>query len=268
MKTSYWLRICKEAGDRVFSETKKYFGKKERKKVLRVGLGGDETLLIDDLAEKIILDYFKSTGKSFKFISEESGKGIVGKKPEILVVIDPIDGSKNLKFGIPFASTSIAIGNLKESIGGIEIGYVKNLINGDEYYAIKENGAFKNGEKIKVSEEENSCLLVDVCTDKIKNLKRMVNLEKEFERVRVLGSGCLEMCFLAEGVVGGYIALGSKRTIDQAASQLIVKEAGGIVKDLKEKDFSSYEIGFNKNFDLIAAQNETIYQKIKHLLIE
>ncbi len=267
MKTNYWLKICKEAGNKVFSEIKKYLKKKERKKVIRMGFGGDKTLLIDDITEKIILDCFRMTRKSFRFISEESGNGMVGENPEVLVVIDPIDGSKNLKFGIPFASTSIAIGDIEESMGGIEIGYVKNLINGDEYYAVKGNGAFKNGGKIRVSEEENSCLLVDVCTDKVKNLKRMVNLEKEFERVRVLGSCSLEMCFLAEGIVGGYVALGSRRTIDQAASQLIVKEAGGIVKDLEGNDFSSYDIGFKKNLNLIAAQNEAVYKKIKRLLI-
>ena len=96
----------------------------------------------------MILEHFKSTGKSFVFFSEELGKTIVGDKPEVMLVVDPIDGSRNTFFGIPIYCTSISVGDLSGKVGGVEVGYTKNLVNGDEYHAIKGKGAFKNGERI------------------------------------------------------------------------------------------------------------------------
>ena len=65
MNTHFWLKTCKDIGEKVFTEFTKYNQKKESKEILKIGFGGDKTLLIDNLAEKIILNHFKSTGKRF-----------------------------------------------------------------------------------------------------------------------------------------------------------------------------------------------------------
>lgn len=266
MEKKYWLEICKDVGEKTFSEVQKYIGKEERKNVMKTGFSGDKTLLIDHVAEKTIINALESTGRSFELISEEMGKKTVGEKPEVQIVIDPLDGSNNFRFGIPFASASIAVGNLKEKMEGIEVGYVKNLINGDSYYAVKDEGAFKNGEKINTSEEEVGCVLIDIVLDRKKNFDRIKKLGGSFPYIRMLGSCCLGICFVAEGIVDSYVGLGRLRTIDDTATQLIVREAGGVVKDLKGKDFKKYKIGFDIENSLITASNEKMYKKIKSFL--
>lgn len=266
MDPNYWLRVCREAGEKVFTEVNKILEKEERRKVLKVGYGGDETLLIDDIAEKTIFNHFKSTGKSFEFISEEMGIKKVGDRLEVVVAVDPLDGSNNMNYGLLIASTSIAIGDLSKKIGGIKLGYVKDLISGNEYHAIEGKGAFKNRKQIKVRKERNGCILVDIAKGREGNFQKIVKIGKNFRSVRMLGSGTLSMCLFAEGISDACLYLGSIRTLDTAASQLIAREAGAIVKDIHGKDFTDYDTGFNIDLNLIGAINENLYHEIRSLL--
>jgi myo-inositol-1(or 4)-monophosphatase len=139
-------------------------------------------------------------------------------------------------------------------------------VKGNSYYAIKGKGAFKNDKKINVSKEEIGCLLIDVVLEREKNFKRIGDVGKNFPFVRMLGSACLAMCFVAEGVVDGYVGLSAKRTLDYTATQLIIREAGGIVKDIDGKDFTKYDIGFNIDTNIVAASNDKMFNKIKSIL--
>lgn len=266
MDTNYWLRVCREAGEKVFTEVNKILRKEERRKILKVGYSGDKTLLIDDIAEKTIFNHFKSTGKSFEFVSEEMGIKKVGDKPEVVVTVDPIDGSNNMNYGLPIVSTSIAIGDLSKKIGKIEVGYVKDLISGNVYHAIEGNGAFKNRKQIKVRKERNGCIFIDIAKNREANFQRIVKIGKNSRSVRMLGSGTLTMCLFAEGVSDACLYLGGMRTIDLAASQLIAREAGAIIKDIHGKDFIDYDISFNVDLNIIGAFDEKVYNEIKSLI--
>ena len=267
MDKKYWLCFCKRIGESAFEEIKKHFENVESKKVIGDGSGGDETMVIDDAIEKILFREVEKTGRSVRIISEEMGEKTIGSKPEILIAVDPLDGSSNFKFGIPFNCISIAIGDVTKKIDGIEIGYVKDFVKGSTYYAIKGEGAWKNDKKIYTSKEDTNCLLIDVVFKNEKDFRRIVDVGKGFKHVRMLGSSCLAMCLVAEGSVDGYLTLGAGRTIDYTAAQLIVKEAGGVVKDIDGRDISSYDIGFGIKVNLISASNETKFKKIKSVLV-
>lgn len=266
MDNEYWLNFCKNLGKKIFAESQKYLKKDERKKIVGFGHGGDKTLFLDDLIEKLIIKELESTGKSFKLITEELGIKTFGDNPEIIVVLDPIDGSNNMKFGLPYVSTSIAIGDLTETMKGIEVGYIGNLVTGDYYYAVKGKGAFKNDEKIQVSKERRGCVIVDVVKNKGENFKRLTDFGANFPYVRILGSACLGICFVAEGAVDGYLWLNGERTIDGSAGQLILREAGGIMKTLKEKDFVDLKVTFDFKNSVISASDLEMYNKIKSTL--
>ncbi len=266
MDNEYWLDLCKDIGGRVFTESQKYLKKDERKRVVSLGYGGDKTLLLDDIIEKLIIDEFKSTGRSFKLMTEEAGIKTFGEEPEVIVVVDPIDGSNNMRFGLPIISTSIAIGDLTEIMKGIEVGYIGNMINGDFFYAVRDKGAFKNNERIQVTKERTGCVLIDVVKNRKENFRRLIDFGDNFPFVRMLGSACLGICFVAEGAVDGYFWLNGKRTIDGAAGQLILREAGGVMKTIEGKDFVDMKIEFNIDNSVIVAPDLEVYEKIKSVL--
>src|SRR2546423_13159024 len=75
------------------------------------GSGGDRTLVIDRSAEDLVLaelEGVKAQGHRFLALSEERGEIDYGD-PEVLVIIDPIDGSLNAKRGVPHHALSIAV---------------------------------------------------------------------------------------------------------------------------------------------------------------
>src|SRR5262245_5677662 len=75
------------------------------------GEGGDRTLLIDEAAEDFVfaeLERLHEGGARFTAVSEERGVVDFGSR-EVLVVIDPIDGSTNAKRGLPHYALSVAV---------------------------------------------------------------------------------------------------------------------------------------------------------------
>ena len=131
--------------------------KKVSKTIVGVGASGDKTYQIDKLAEDIILSGLEKSGDSLSIISEEAGlKDIRGGGKRVL--IDPIDGSKNAVTGIPFYCTSIAVAD-GNTVGDIELAYVVNLVNGDEFWAETGKSAFINEEKYLRSRTMFSILL-------------------------------------------------------------------------------------------------------------
>ena len=269
MNKKFWLKVCKDLGNLVFEKVRELKGIEESKRVLKRGFSGDKTLVIDEMIERLVIDSLSSLGKRITLISEEIGVIKIGEgEPEAVIVLDPLDGSNNFKFGFPFVSTSIAVCEKCEKMRDVEVGYVINLISGKEYYATKGGGSFSNEEKIKVSKEKMNCLLIDIVSERKHNFKRISRVGEFFKFVRMFGSCCLGICYVAEGSADAYLGLGGKRTIDPAASQLIIKEAGGVVKDLEGKDFSEYDIGFNVPCNVIAASSKRMYEEIKSILVD
>ena len=74
-----------------------------RSRVVGEGEGGDETTAIDEAAEQVVVERFRSTGEGLCIVSEELGE-LELRGGGFHVVIDPIDGSLNAKRGIPFFS--------------------------------------------------------------------------------------------------------------------------------------------------------------------
>ena len=121
-------------------------------------------------------------------------------------------------------------------------------------------------ERIQVTKERRGCVLVDVVKNRKENFRRLIDFGVNFPFVRMLGSGCLGVCFVAEGAVDGYMYMNVGRTIDSAASQLILREAGGVMKTIEGKDFADMKVIFNFDNSVIAASDLEIYNKIKSVL--
>jgi fructose-1,6-bisphosphatase/inositol monophosphatase family enzyme len=209
----------------VKKEYKKNFYK--LRKTVGVGADGSPSSYIDKVAEDVAIKLLTKSDYPVNLLSEEIGFVDFGGK--YLFVLDPVDGTRNTYRGIPFYAVSLAIGTSR--ISDIEYGIVKNIPTGDVFTAERHHGAFLNGEPIQVCELPSPELVSSISLGK--NYTMKAGLLSKKGNVRSLGAASLEMCLVANGALDYYF-VGKEilRVVDIAASTLIVREAGGIVKNL------------------------------------
>lgn len=172
-------------------------------------------------------------------IDSEEKEDRVGKG-QIIVRIDPIDGSKHALCGIDLIASAISITYEKEVVFGLII----NPFSEKFYWAYKNRGAFLNGKKIKVSREgiETSFVMREDPTSKLFH----DNVEEYYRRVKIseaimrnsfrsrnIGLATLSLCWVAEGAASAYLGMsGTTKLYDIEAAMLITEEAGARACDL------------------------------------
>ncbi|NJD76474.1 MAG: inositol-1-monophosphatase [Candidatus Methanoperedens sp.] len=198
----------------------------------------DITRKMDIAAENALDKALLGRGMSARVISEELGDRIVGNDPGFMLVFDPIDGSTNATCGIPYFCTSLAYTE-KTGIATFEDISMAVIcdIQGNTYCAEKGNGAFLNGKKISgIKPGTRQKPVISVYSYGVPDVPAgLIELEKSII-VRALGSIALDMCFVADSTLDGVIdTRGLASGYDIMASALILKEAGGLLTDLKGK---------------------------------
>ena len=221
-----------------------------------IGADGTPTKYIDQLAEDVAIDLVKKSGLDVNILSEEIG--FLDNGGDYTFVLDPIDGTRNAYRGIPFYSTSLAVG--KSAISDVEYGIVKNIPTGDIFIAEKNQGAFYNKNRFTVPEVPDKEILSSLALG-INCDKKTLSLAKK-DKVRSLGSASLEMCMVAIGALDFYV-VGQEyiRVIDIAASTFILREAGGFVTNISGEQL---DMPFNLEVrsSVVVACNEELIRKI------
>jgi myo-inositol-1(or 4)-monophosphatase len=260
------LNLLEDIAREVYSVVHPLLGIPEAGRIVGAGFGGDETRVIDEVAEQAIIQCLKRNRQSCIFIGEESGVRKIGDEPQFYLISDAVDGSTNAVRGIGFISSSLAI-SPTDCLEDVEAAVVMNLVNGGLYEAKRGKGAWYNGTAIKPSQTsvlEEGVIGIDVsrAPEKVENI---ISLMKIVKSVRSLGSAALEICYVASGILDAYVDLRSKlRTLDFAAGMLIVKEAGGVFLQPDGGDFNVSLTEVNR-FSVIAAANKKLYKAIVNL---
>ncbi len=197
-----------------------------------VGEGGDRTLEIDRRCEDVVfaeLELLAGQGASFVAVSEERGEVSFGTGGEGRVVIDPIDGSLNARRTIPSHSVSIAVAT-GLSMADVELGFVHDFGAGEEFLARRGEGALRNGAPIAVAAPAERLEVVGVESAEPEwSLPALESLRGRAYRLRVVGSIAITAAYVAAGRFDAMLSLRDCRSVDAAAAQLIVREAGGEV---------------------------------------
>ena len=217
------IKACEKASKILIRD----FGEIEKLQVSKKG-PVDFVTNADLKTEKIIIEELKKAKPNFSIISEESGVENNKDKKNIWI-IDPIDGTINFLHGIPHFAISIALMSNNEIISGLIFDPIKNEI----FYAEKDNGAFFNNQRIRVSKknEINDCLFVTGG-----KLKTEPNIP-----YRKSGCAALDMAYVASGRYDGYFQK-NLNLWDIAAGLILVEEAGGIINKIDLNNYKGLKI--------------------------
>ena len=187
----------------------------------------------DQKAEKILIDELNKSRNKFSILSEESGY-IENTDKKNTWVIDPIDGTTNFLHGIPHFCISLALLSYSEIVSGLIFDPIKNEI----FYAEKNNGAYFNNQRIRVSKKKNlsECLFA---TNKNGAQYKDIN-------VRISGSAALDLAYVSSGRLDGYYQK-DVNLWDIAAGLLLVKEAGGKTNFIDFQKTSNHKLLASSN---------------------
>ena len=259
------LKALTEMAKSIYRAANPLLGSNNGGRIVGRGFGGDNTRLIDRVAEETVIKYIRDKNIPCIFIGEENGILKFEDKADTYLVVDAIDGTTNAIRGLKFTSASLAVAS-GDTLKDIELAVVISLSNGNLYAAEKGRGAWLNGKRIKtsnVSDLSESIVSIDVSSTP-ERLEWIIPIMKAAKRIRSLGSTSLEICYVASGVMDAHIDLRGKiRTLDFAAAMLILRESGGIFGFL-DGDGHDEKIPLTrlKRFSIIAAATEDLYSQI------
>jgi myo-inositol-1(or 4)-monophosphatase len=223
-----WLGLCRRAAGAARDAVAGFETTADRALETGRGEGGDTTLVIDSAAEDAILAEFESAGFPFTAVTEERGEVELGGGP-VRVVVDPIDGSLNAKRGLPSACVSIAVAS-GPAMPDVQVGYVAELDRPREWWAARGEGAWCDERALPPLEAGPLEVLgLETARPRLVAAAADAILAVEARRLRVLGSVALSLCMVAAGRLDAMVTLRDIRSVDVAAAQLIVHEAGGAV---------------------------------------
>ena len=238
------LNIMIKAAEKASRALIRDFGEIEK---LQVSIKGPTDFVsnADLKAEKIIIEELKKARPYYSILSEEDGSE-TNKDKNNTWIIDPIDGTTNFLHGIPHFAISIALKSNNEIVAGL----IYDPIKDEMFYAEKENGAFFNNQRIRVSKKRdlNKCLFA---TGGL--LKDHLDLP-----LRKSGSAALDMAYVAAGRYDGYFQ-NDLNLWDIAAGIIILREAGGIINEI--------DLSQNKNIKIKASSdaiNGKMLEKLKN----
>ncbi len=236
------LNVMIKASEKASKILIRDFGEVEKLQVSKKG-PSDFVTNADLKTEKIIIEELKKAKPHYSIISEENGVEN-NKDKNNTWIIDPIDGTINFLHGIPHFAISIALKSNDEITSGLIFDPIKN----EMFYAEKNNGAYFNNQRIRVSKknEINNCLFVT--GGKIHN-----ELDLPYRK-----SGCaaLDMAYVASGRYDGYFQK-NLNLWDIAAGIILIKEAGGVLNEI--------DLSINENIKIIASSadiNAKLLEKI------
>jgi myo-inositol-1(or 4)-monophosphatase len=225
-----WLEVCRRACDGVRAELKRFPLRSDRSVTTGRGEGGDIALVIDRAAEDAIFAELESLGIPLTVISEERGHVDLHGGGTTHLIVDPIDGSRNAKRGIPAYSVSIAVAD-GSSIGDVRFAYVYDLALDEEWHAAPGKGAWLGHQRLPELPDDGELEILAMETihpGLLVEGARAIEATGA-ERLRALGSFAISLCWVAAGRFDGMVSLSGCRSVDFAAGQLIVREAGGAV---------------------------------------
>ncbi|NPA32649.1 MAG: inositol monophosphatase [Aquificae bacterium] len=216
-------KLASLAGGQVLKEN---FGKLTRKNVEEKG-EKDFVSFVDRESERRIKELILKYFPEHEVVGEEGGKE--GKESPFKWFVDPLDGTKNYINRFPIFAVSVGLVYETEPIAGaVYLPYFDTL-----YWAGKGEGAYKNGERISVRENESlkhAGVVYGFPSRSRRDVSVYLGIFKEvFYEVgsmRRPGAAAVDICMVAEGIFDGMIEFEMKRW-DISAGLVILSEAGG-----------------------------------------
>jgi myo-inositol-1(or 4)-monophosphatase len=235
---------------------------------LSVGAGGDTTMELDRAAEDVVFSELAGLAKrgvTFSVLSEEAGQRSFGADYP-LILVDPVDGSLNAKQGVPLFGLMLAVLD-GPTVGDTFAGLVLNLMTGEEWSAVRGQGARRSGKPLSrlASTSDHRIELLGLESTP-RALEVAQPLVERAGKIRILGSMAISIALTSAGGFDVLCAPMPVRVFDMAASLLLLAEAGGVATNLKGETIDSLTCDLKTRSTLLCASTRELHSRALDLL--
>ena len=168
----------------------------------------------DQAVERYILGELAAARPDDAVLSEESGALGDPAGAAVRWILDPIDGTVNYLYGVPYYAVSLAA----EVDGVVVAGVVRNAATGEQWTAVRGAGAYKGehgrGRRLTGSTETelgSRSSPPDSATTPARRAHQarvLAGTADQIRDIRRFGAAALDLCAAAEGIVDGYYEKG------------------------------------------------------------
>ena len=186
---------------------------------------------MDTASEQLIRKLVLTQRPDDAFLGEEGGAD--SGRSAVRWVVDPIDGTVNYLYDLPYWCVSVGV-----EVDGVTVaGVIAAPRLGEVYTAVRGAGSWCNGTRLRVRPptELSEALVAtgfDYGAERRERQGALVGaLLPRVRDIRRSGSAALDLCSVAVGRVDGYYEHG-RAEWDRSAGTLIASEAGALVQGL------------------------------------
>jgi len=263
-----WLQVFSRIGQGVRQAVLPLAGTEAGRMPLSVGAGGDTTIELDRAAEAVVFSELAALverGEKFSVLSEEAGPRDFGADFP-LVLVDPVDGSLNAKQGVPLFGLMLAVldgPTLEDALAGL----VLNLNTGEEWTAIRKQGARRGGKPLMPMQRSDRGRIELLGLESTpRSLKVAQPLVERAGKIRILGSMALSIALTSAGGFDVFCAPLPMRVFDMAASLLLLGEAGGVATTLQGEPLGPLRCDLATRSTLLCAPTRELHAEALRLL--
>ena len=235
MAQSPAMNVMRAAAEKAGRALRRDFGEIENLQVSKKG-PGDFVTNADLKAEKILFEELSQARPGYGFLMEEKG-AIEGSDTTHRWIIDPLDGTTNFMHGIPHFAISVAL----ERDGTLVAGIVYNPITDEMFFAERGQGAYGPSGRLRVAGRDKlaDAILASGAphgerAGRDEFIDEMQSLLPNIAGLRRFGAAALDLAYVAAGRFDGFWERGLAPW-DMAAGIVLVRESGGLVSDLTNR---------------------------------
>ena len=235
--------VAREAGDAALTRTEG----------ITYELKADDSYVtaIDRDTEQFVRARLAERYPDYAFLGEEFGRH--GAEDVPLWAVDPIDGTTNMVFGLPFWCVSIGLIAEGQAVAGAL--YMPRT--GEMFWGERGKGSFRNG--VRLAAPDRDSIHHEDTLGFTSSAIKTLNVSALPGRIRCLGSIAAEVVYAARGTLCSHVGC-YEGANDLAAALCIALEAGCVAEYLDESPFEMDTIvreGRTRNAFIIAPPRMT-----------
>jgi len=228
---------------------------------------GQRSMRMDMAVEQVVMEELKKLNCAL--LSEETGMKEFSRKPKHVFVVDPVDGSENYRRNIPIYALGICVAPYGGNVSDVTESYIYDLVRGEEFYAAKGRGCWRNGKRVKASgvkEIEESIVSLDFY-DKVEAVPDSVkaDLLKMTMDYRRFGPDLLDMAYVASGSLDGFIDVNGTLSVIHASGPAIMSETC-VVTDESGQKIRAKLVDVKDSLSIVAAGTKELHAQLLKLV--